>query len=88
MHSVAATLVEVPILQNFRSNTSDTTVNDLKDYYKPEWDLTKGGYELVKFFEKIGFTEKQFKSRDTIRLKQLQYLTETNKINSELRKIK
>ena len=33
MHSVAATLVEVPILQNSRSNTSDTTVNDLKDYY-------------------------------------------------------
>ena len=66
----------------------DRILNDLKDYYKPEWDLTKGGYELVKFFEKIGFTEKQFKSRDTIRLKQLQYLTETNKINSELRKIK
>ena len=66
----------------------DRILTDLKDYYKPEWNLEKGGYELVKFFKKIEFTEEQFKSRSTIRLMQLQYLTEIKSINSELRKIK
>jgi len=66
----------------------DRILTDLKDYYKPEWNLEKGGYELVRFFKKIKFTEEQFKSRNTIRLMQLQYLTEIKSINSELRKIK
>ena len=66
----------------------DRILINLKDYYKPEWNLEKGGYELVRFFKKIKFTEEQFKSRNTIRLMQLQYLTEIKSINSELRKIK
>jgi len=66
----------------------DRILYELKDYYKPEWDLDKGGFELVSFFKKINFTETDFRSRTTIRLKQLLYLTEIENINSELRKTK
>ncbi|MHA2292522.1 MAG: NAD-dependent epimerase/dehydratase family protein [Candidatus Hodarchaeales archaeon] len=55
----------------------------LKDYYKPEWDLIRGGKELVDFFDKIGFTEEMFRGRSCIRLAQLKYLVKMNKINDQ-----
>lgn len=58
----------------------------LKDYYKPEWDLDRGGKELVDFFKKTHFTEEQFRGRTTIRLKQLEYLKTTGALNEELRR--
>ena len=58
---------------------------ELKDYYKPEWDLDMGGQELVQFFNKIGFTEEQFRGKESIRLQQLSYLKEHNYINDTLR---
>ena len=60
-------------------------LKELKDYYKPEWDLDMGGQELVQFFNKIGFTEEQFRGKETIRLQQLSYLKEHNYINDTLR---
>jgi len=63
----------------------DRILTELKDYYKPEWDLEKGGIELVRFFESINFSEKQFRGEDTIRLKQLAKLEEQGNINNELR---
>tara|TARA_Y100000748_G_scaffold234631_1_gene198562 strand:- start:145 stop:1170 length:1026 start_codon:yes stop_codon:yes gene_type:complete len=60
-------------------------LTDLKDYYKPEWDLDKGGRELVDMFDRIKFTENQFRGRETVRLKQLIHLTESNKIDSNFR---
>lgn len=56
----------------------------LGNYYKPERDLTKGGKELVEFFNKINFTEEMFRSRRSNRLAQLKYLTETQKIDENL----
>lgn len=60
----------------------------LKDYYKPEWDLIRGGKELVQLFKKINFTEEQFRGRMTNRLKQLEYLRQYGEINDELRRTK
>lgn len=57
----------------------------LKDYYKPEWDLDRGGRELVEFFKKINFTEEMFRGRDTVRLRQISHLQESGKLSSELR---
>lgn len=57
----------------------------LKDYYKPEWDLDRGGRELVEFYKKIGFTEDMFRGADTNRLKQINKLREKGKIDSKLR---
>lgn len=60
-------------------------LTDLEGYYKPEWDLDRGGSELVEMFKRINFTERQFRGRETIRLKQLIYLTESNKIDTNFR---
>ena len=47
-----------------------------------------GGKELVDMFDKIGFSEEQFRGRETIRLKQLSYLNKYDLINDTLRFIK
>jgi nucleoside-diphosphate-sugar epimerase len=61
---------------------------ELKDYYQPEWSLDKGGKELVDFFNRIRFTEEQFRGRETIRLQQLTYLKETKRLDDSFRFIK
>ncbi len=63
----------------------DRILTELKDYFKPQWDLDKGGKELVEFFDRVNFTETQFRGRDTIRLKQLSHLIETGKLNDSFR---
>ncbi len=57
----------------------------LKDYFKPEWDLIRGGEELLEVFKKINFTEEQFRGRMTNRLKQLEYMIHTRRLNNNLR---
>ncbi len=54
----------------------------LKDYYKPEWDLIRGGKELVEFFKRINFTEEMFRGRLCNRLPQLKYLIESNRVDN------
>ena len=56
----------------------------LKDYYKPKWDLTKGGKELVDFFDEIHFTEEMFRGKNVNRLFQLKYLINNQKIDEKL----
>ena len=57
----------------------------MKDYYKPEWNLDKGGKELVELFDRIQLTEKIFRGRETTRLKQLTFLKEGNFIDDSFR---
>lgn len=57
----------------------------LKDFYKPEWDLDRGGRELVEFFKKVNFTEDQFRGRKCNRLKQINHLLESQRIDQSLR---
>ena len=42
----------------------DRILNELKDYYKPEWDLDMGGKELVELFERTNFKENQFRGEE------------------------
>jgi len=60
-------------------------LSELKDYYKPEWDLDMGGRELVEFFDRINFTEQQFRGKETVRLQQLVHLKENNYLNDTFR---
>lgn len=53
----------------------------LKDYYKPQWDLDKGGRKLVEFFKEIKFTEEDFRGSKCMRLVQLKYLREKGKLD-------
>ena len=57
----------------------------LKDYYKPQYTLDMGGAELVDFFNKINFTESQFRGRMTTRLEQLLYLKKMKDIDHSFR---
>ena len=59
--------------------------NELGDYYKPEWDLLRGGKELVDFFDSIDFTEHHFRGPMCNRLYQINKLIETGMLDSELR---
>jgi len=56
----------------------------LKDYYKPEWDLDRGGAELTQFIKMINFTEEQFKGRVCNRLKQINYLLNSKELGRNL----
>jgi len=60
-------------------------LTELKDYYKPEWDLDRGGRELVDLFDRCGFSEEQFRGRTTIRLKQLMHLKHSKSLDDSLR---
>ncbi len=62
-------------------------LSELKDYYNPKWDLDMGGKELVEMFDRIGFTEKQFRGKETIRLQQLFYLKDNNVIDDTFRMV-
>ena len=60
-------------------------LTELSGYYKPEWNLDKGGKELVDFFDEVGFTEKDFRGKNCIRLNQLMHLQEQGSIDKNLR---
>ena len=57
----------------------------LKDYYKPEWDLDRGGIELTQFFKKINFTEEQFRGGVCNRLQQIEHLLACEELKNDLR---
>ncbi len=63
----------------------DRILTELSDFYKPEWDLLRGGKELVEFFEETGFGENHFRGRTCIRLQQLNWLIDNDKIDNNLR---
>jgi len=59
-------------------------LTELQDFYQPEWDLNRGGEELVTFFKAVNFTEGDFRGKNCNRLKQLEYLRETEKLDGDL----
>lgn len=60
-------------------------LNELKGYYEPEWDLDRGGLELVEFFKSVNFTEEDFRGEATNRLLKINKLTADDLINADLR---
>ena len=58
---------------------------ELRDYYKPQWNLSNGGKELVEKFKEVHLTEADFRGRKFIRLHQLKHLQQLGKIDSQLR---
>lgn len=61
--------------------------NELIEYFEPEWDLEKGGKELMNFFQDTNFTEEMFRGRKTVRLMQIRHLIEKGLIDNNLRVI-
>jgi nucleoside-diphosphate-sugar epimerase len=60
-------------------------LTELKNYYKPQWNLEKGALELLNFFKKINFKETQFKGVYTNRLRCLSHLISNMKIDNKLK---
>jgi nucleoside-diphosphate-sugar epimerase len=60
-------------------------LTELKNYYKPKWNLEKGALELLDFFKQTNFDELQFRGVYTNRLFCLSDLIRNKKINHELR---
>jgi nucleoside-diphosphate-sugar epimerase len=60
-------------------------LTELKDYFKPEWDLDRGGKELVDIFNQVNFKEEDFRGKKTTRLAQLSYLQKNNIIDLKMR---
>jgi hypothetical protein len=58
----------------------DKILTVLKDYFKPEWSLDKGGNELVTFFKDINFSENDFRNEKVNRLKKLENLIMKKKL--------
>ena len=59
-------------------------LSELEHYYKPEYDLDRGGKELVDYFDKVNFTEDDFRGSKCNRLKKLELLKSENKVNGYL----
>ncbi len=66
----------------------DKILTVLKNYFKPEWSLDRGGNELVAFFKDFNFSEDDFRNEKVNRLKRLENLIKMNKINNRLEWIK
>jgi nucleoside-diphosphate-sugar epimerase len=60
-------------------------LTELKDYYRPEWDLDRGGRELVELFKKLGFQEYHFRGPMCNRLAQLKDGVAQGKLDLNLR---
>tara|TARA_B100001750_G_C15486476_1_gene588605 strand:- start:920 stop:1957 length:1038 start_codon:yes stop_codon:yes gene_type:complete len=53
-------------------------LNKLNNYYKPSWDLIRGGKDLVSYFDKVSFTKDDFRGAKCNRLLQLKRLIKNN----------
>ena len=60
----------------------------LKDYYKPQWNIEKGGKQLMDFFKEINFDRETFDSYKCIRLKCLKKRIADGTMDDNLRVIK
>jgi len=59
-------------------------LSELKDYYQPEWDLGKGGKELVDLFLELNLNEEDFRGPDSNRLIKINQLIHDGKLNEKL----
>lgn len=60
-------------------------LTELAEWYRPEWDLDRGGAELVDFFTRIGFTEADFRGEKCVRLERLKRLLTEKRVDSLFR---
>lgn len=60
-------------------------LSELASWYRPEWDLDRGGAELVEQFRRTGFSEAHFRGPATNRVTRLKDLIELGRLDSGLR---
>ena len=62
-------------------------LTELKDYFKPEWDLFRGGRELIELFQRVCLTEEQFRGPSCIRLVKLNQMIQSKVLDKNLTRI-
>ena len=60
-------------------------LTELADWYRPRWSLDQGGRELVEFFGRTRFGEKEFRGQKTNRLLKLKDLVKSGYLANDLR---
>ena len=60
-------------------------LTELAPWFAPEWDLDKGGAELVTFFRRVNMTEDQFRNETCNRLPRLKAHLESGRLDDKLR---
>ncbi len=60
-------------------------LTELQDYYQPEWNLDRGGQELVELFKRTKFDEKHFRGSNCNRIQKIQNLLDHRNLNQQLR---
>ena len=60
-------------------------LTELQEYYQPEWNLDRGGQELVELFKRTKFDEKQFRGSNCNRIQKIQNLLDHRNLNQQLR---
>jgi nucleoside-diphosphate-sugar epimerase len=60
-------------------------LDELRDWYRPAWNLDRGAEELIGLFRRTGFSEQHFRGRITNRLAQLKHLSESGRLDAALR---
>lgn len=59
-------------------------LTELKDYFKPGWDLIRGGKELVELFDKVKLTEEQFRGPKCTRIIKLNHMIKSSQLDNNL----
>ena len=57
----------------------------LKGYFNPEWDLARGGNQLLNLFARVSFTEQDFRQEKCNRLPCLKKMIESEILSKDLR---
>ncbi len=65
--------------------SAEKILNVLKDYYKPQWNIEKGGIQLMDYYKEIAFDRKTFDSYKCTRLKCLKKRIEDGTLDAALR---
>lgn len=60
-------------------------LTELAEWYSPKWDLDRGGRQLVEFFDRVNFGEKEFRGVRTNRLLKLKSLDQQGLLGGDLR---
>ena len=60
-------------------------LSELKNYYKPKWNLDNGGLELLEFFKEIKLTKEDFLGWKTNRLINLKKKIDKKILTNSLR---
>jgi nucleoside-diphosphate-sugar epimerase len=67
--------------------SSQKILTVLKDYYRPQWDIEKGGGELMGFYQSVNFDAATFNGYKCTRLKALKKRIEDGTLDGNLRVI-